>query len=393
MRLGAFSYSLYLVHLPMVLKMTRWTGAHFSPLKGYLVMLVVGLPIILAAAYLFYWVFERPFTTEDRSVPKNMKGAIKSDGSLPLGFGCSSLMGLPDTRARTALLETAFESGIRHFDVARFYGFGEAEAALGRFLKTHRSEITVTTKFGIHPPAQMSLLKSVRDAARRLAASSPLLRRGMQSSAAKMVKRGNFSAEEARKSLEISLRELGTDYVDFYLLHDCRADDARSEDLLAFLQQSVAAGRVRRFGVSGSIADISEICRNEPAFASVVQFENSALRQNRPRLPNAPERLAITHRALSESLETLHRFFATNAEAAKRWSVTLDADCTSRTILGQLMLNYAVQSNPGGLVLFSSRSLKHIEENAQAVATSPFSSKQIALFASIAQEPGLLSEA
>ena len=305
-----------------------------------------------------------------------------------LGFGCSSLMGHETAQERMALLGAAFESGIRHFDVARFYGFGEAEGALGDFIKSRRAEVTVTTKFGISPPKQSSGLKSVLGLARRVAAKSPLLRRSMAGSAAKLIKSGDFSVAAARDSLETSLRMLQTDYIDFYLLHDCRMEDA-TDDLLQFLLAAVREGKIRRFGLGTDIKVISELCHPRPEYAGVVQFENSVLRQNMTLLPAKEDRTVFTHRALNESFDEVLRFFQSGSEAAGRWSRKLGADCTDRAVVGSLMLNYAVHANVGGVVLFSSRSESRIRSNVRAVEDSPFSAEQLCLFAGIAEEPDL----
>src|SRR5882757_1313079 len=76
-----------------------------------------------------------------------------------LGFGCGSLMGATNRRDSLKLLETAYEAGIRHFDVAPMYGYGEAETCLGEFLQHHRGQITVTTKYGIAPPKTSAIIK------------------------------------------------------------------------------------------------------------------------------------------------------------------------------------------------------------------------------------------
>jgi aryl-alcohol dehydrogenase-like predicted oxidoreductase len=54
-----------------------------------------------------------------------------------LGFGCSSVMGSLNRRDSLRMLASAFDAGIRHFDVAPMYGYGEAEVCLGEFLKHH----------------------------------------------------------------------------------------------------------------------------------------------------------------------------------------------------------------------------------------------------------------
>ncbi len=62
MRLGAFSYSLYLVHYPLLRKIRDiLVQSHFSHSAQYVILLVVGTPVCLVAAYLFHLAFERPF--------------------------------------------------------------------------------------------------------------------------------------------------------------------------------------------------------------------------------------------------------------------------------------------------------------------------------------------
>src|SRR5918997_2001885 len=69
-----------------------------------------------------------------------------------LGFGGANLGNLftamSDEQAH-AVLEAAWESGIRYFDTAPHYGLGLSERRLGRFLATKpRAEYVVSTKAG-----------------------------------------------------------------------------------------------------------------------------------------------------------------------------------------------------------------------------------------------------
>src|SRR5271156_5520336 len=75
-----------------------------------------------------------------------------------LGFGCSNLMGATGRRESLKLLETAYDAGIRHFDVAARYGYGEAESCLGEFLRHYRGQVTVTTKYGTLPAKKVALI-------------------------------------------------------------------------------------------------------------------------------------------------------------------------------------------------------------------------------------------
>jgi aryl-alcohol dehydrogenase-like predicted oxidoreductase len=53
---------------------------------------------------------------------------------------------------RLRLLEAAFDQGVRHFDTAPLYGMGLAEEVLSIFARGRRSDITITSKFGLLPP-------------------------------------------------------------------------------------------------------------------------------------------------------------------------------------------------------------------------------------------------
>jgi peptidoglycan/LPS O-acetylase OafA/YrhL len=70
--LGIFSYSIYLMHAPVLSVFTqflRGMGIDGEPL--YIVLLVVGIPLAVAATYLFHLVFERPFMPQGaRQLPK-----------------------------------------------------------------------------------------------------------------------------------------------------------------------------------------------------------------------------------------------------------------------------------------------------------------------------------
>jgi peptidoglycan/LPS O-acetylase OafA/YrhL len=67
--IGGFSYSLYLIHAPLI--QLLWQYA-FHPLRlgdtaTYWLLLLVGGPLIVLAAWGFYWIAERPFLNARRS--------------------------------------------------------------------------------------------------------------------------------------------------------------------------------------------------------------------------------------------------------------------------------------------------------------------------------------
>jgi hypothetical protein len=115
-----------------------------------------------------------------------------------LGFGCSSLASVGRKKA-LLLLESAFDVGIRHFDVARYYGYGETEGILGTFVKSRSAQVTITTKFGIEPPRRTNALRIALGVGRRFLRLVPSARKVVQRRASVLVKGNAFSVADARR--------------------------------------------------------------------------------------------------------------------------------------------------------------------------------------------------
>lgn len=306
---------------------------------------------------------------------------IKRPNKTPaVGFGCSSLTGTSRTGANR-VLKTAFEAGIRHFDVARYYGYGEAEGILGRFLKGCRSEVTITTKFGIEPPRRTTTFGLAVGIGRQIVRLLPAARGALQRGAQSLVKSSAFSVRQAQVSLETSLRELRTDHIDFYLLHDYSVGNQCPDELLTFLEDSVKAGKINSFGIGTSFESVLQTMEQQPRLCSVLQFQNNVLNRNTERLPwRESHRLVITHGALGESYRLILKFLETRRDVARHWSATIGCDRVDEDTLSSLMLSYAANANQKGLVLFSSRDPARVSKNAKAVLESHFSDPQIRTF-------------
>jgi aryl-alcohol dehydrogenase-like predicted oxidoreductase len=135
-------------------------------------------------------------------------GPLLFGGTTPaLGFGAwgvgGSGWGDADNEAeRLATLRLAHERGITFFDTAPTYGGGDSERLLGRALKPHRDRVALATKVGPH--------------------------------------------DDPRRSLEDSLRRLGTDYVDLVQLHEALQ---RWEWQLETLHELQEEGKARAIGL------------------------------------------------------------------------------------------------------------------------------------------------
>ena len=280
-----------------------------------------------------------------------------------LGFGGSGLMGGLSERESLILLETAFDAGIRHFDVAPSYGHGQAERCLGKFLRGKTEQVTVTTKYGILPPAWVGLLGVARSVLRPALRRLPAVRKQVARAAAGLKTQARFSAEEARRSLDRSLQHLGIDRVDVWLLHEATADDLDDSDLLPFLENMRQEGRIGIYGLGTERRQVDAIWQRHHAYCPVLQFEWSVL-DNKAEFSVA---FVIHHRAVSGAMDAMRNFFGRDAGLCSRWSNAVDADLAEPEILSGVLLQAALASNPDGMVLFSSRAPAHIRANVRVL--------------------------
>jgi aryl-alcohol dehydrogenase-like predicted oxidoreductase len=132
-----------------------------------------------------------------------------------IGLGCNNFGGRIDYDRSAEVVAAALDSGITFFDTADIYGATKSEEYLGRALGRRRDDVVVATKFG---------MKIDDD-------------------------RQGAKPDYVHRALEDSLRRLGTDRIDLYILH---APDASTPiaDTLGALDACVTAGKVREIGCS-----------------------------------------------------------------------------------------------------------------------------------------------
>lgn len=291
-----------------------------------------------------------------------------------LGFGSSSILGGLNRRQSLALLESAFNEGIRHFDTAPMYGYGEAESCVGEFLERHRGAVTITTKFGIAPGQQSGLVRVARELARPMLQRLPAikkrlqkLRRPLHTAPENLLKPALpnpiFSVENARRTLDNSLSRLRTERIDVWLLHDVKAIDldepGRSEPLLRLMQDAVSQGKVGTFGVGSDRNVIPALLDRHVLFCPVAQYEWSVLD---PAI-HQPNVFRIHHRALQQHFHSLANLLEQDRAICRRWSESVGQDLQQPGMLARLMVKSAYLLNPDSILLFSSKSPQHIREN------------------------------
>lgn len=298
-----------------------------------------------------------------------------------LGFGGSNLLGDKTRTQGLALLEAAYAEGIRHFDVAPAYGYGDAEALVGEFARGKRDQIIIATKFGLQPMNPVAGAKRVVSTVRKVMRQSPWVRSLVKRSAKSLIRRGQFDTKSVQLSLDRSLKSLRTDFIDIYLMHECQPPDC-SEELLDFLHRSVSQGKIRHFGIGTEFSQAQLVCSHCPEFAPIVQLKSSVLEPNLATLwASAPggkggALKTITHGSFTVVPALRHRL-ATDTTWADRWMARLGLDLRDDETVARLILQQALRANVHGTVLFQSGSFYRVAKNIRAAAGPRLSSVQL----------------
>jgi D-threo-aldose 1-dehydrogenase len=268
-------------------------------------------------------------------------------------------MRLPSRRDRQRLLGAAFECGIGHFDVARMYGLGAAEAELGRFARGRRDQIAIATKFGIEPAAGAGRLASLQAPARALLRRFPALRERVKRRQDALRRPARYEARTARASLETSLRELGTEYLDVFFVHDPGTiEPAELTELIPALEDLRERGLTRAWGFSGDADPCVGLAR--ACGGGAVEQLRDDIFAPVPGLA-ARQRPALTFGVIAEALPRVRGLVRRDPERWLPWNRATGLESGDAEALAGLLLRDALDRNRGGGVIFASTHPRRIE--------------------------------
>lgn len=280
--------------------------------------------------------------------------------ALSLGsMGYGKARDLPDRRQMIELLRSAVARGMDFFDTAEVYGPWTNEVMVGEALAPVRHQVKIATKFGW-------------DIDQRTGEH----RGGV-----------NSRPEQIRRSVEGSLKRLGTDYIDLCYQH--RVDpDVPMEDVAGTVQDLIAEGKVRWFGMSeASTASIRRAHAVQPLAALQSEYSLWTREPEAQVLPTLQE-LGIglvPYSPLGKGFLTgkidAATVFDRNDIRAKTPRFTEDARASNQRLISlireiadrhqatpaQVALAWLLAQKPWIVPLFGTRSLSRFEENIGAL--------------------------
>lgn len=145
-------------------------------------------------------------------------------------------------------ISSAIENGINYFDTSDTYGLGQSEITLGKGIGDRRENVIIQTKFGVRRVNGETFYDN--------------------------------SPQYITEALENSLKRLGTDYVDIYVIHyrDGKTPLSEIVDTLDMLKKQ---GKIRYFGLSNYRGDdIEELKPFQEKFVCCQDEYSLACRKN-----------------------------------------------------------------------------------------------------------------
>ena len=310
----------------------------------------------------------------------------------PVGFGCWAIggpftggdgkpagWGEVDDAESLAAIDRALERGITFFDTADVYGAGHSEEVLGRALAGRRDSAVIATKFG-----------NVFD------------------SPAKAITGSDVSAAYVRGACDASLSRLDTGHIDLYQCHVGDVALSEVDDLLAVLEDLVAAGKIRAYGWSTddparaaafatgphcvAVQHELNVLSDTPAMLRVCT-EHQLTSVNRGPLAMGLLSGKYTERTQlgaddvrGDDAPSWMRYF-TDGRPDPRWLARLAAvrgilTADGRT-LAQGALGWILARHPATVPIPGCRTVAQTQENAGALSTGPLSQEAVAEIATL----------
>lgn len=307
-----------------------------------------------------------------------------------LGMGCWAIGGpwtfngapagwsqVDDAESLRAL-RRAHDLGVTFFDTAANYGAGHSERLLGRAFGRQRGEVVIATKFGYHVDENSRIVNHYDS-----------------------TEEDSDVASRLRADVEASLRRLGTDYIDVYLLHVWGLRIERALDARDVLDDLVTQGKIRTYGWSTDRQDAVERFATTPACGVVEQ--NLSVLDGNAQLLALCERLdlaSVNRGPLGMGLLTgkftpTSTFPADDVRSAAQWhpgfrngrptqewldqlAAIRDVLTSSGRTLAQGALAWIWARSPRTVPIPGFRTVDQVTDNCAALSVGPLTSQQMA---------------
>lgn len=266
-----------------------------------------------------------------------------------LGFGGATLTNLKSLSEILRILDSAFDNGIRHFDTAPLYGKGYSEVIYGKFLRNKRTQVSVSTKFGLGDnfntdKLPVHLILALNYIVKSIKRGGSVAPGGQEQYRGPDVRR--IDKATVQSSFEKSLRRLNTDFVDYYLLHEAFPSFVTDEAFL-YLEELKKRGSIKQLGVGTNALGLRTLDANDLKNWDILQYDGNVPDLVKELMSKFPDHRHFHHSCLKSFHDTA-------------WQrVPVD-------VRGGFLLAQAATKNNLGKIIFSTRSLSSMKSNIES---------------------------
>jgi aryl-alcohol dehydrogenase-like predicted oxidoreductase len=260
---------------------------------------------------------------------------------LGLNYGIANNEGKPDEEKAFKILDSAFASGVNCLDTAADYG--DSEKVIGKYLTTQnkrRSEISIVTKFKL----------------------------GKISSADVEI--------EMMKSIEESLRNLNTDYIDILLMHDAKEFSIFGKKITKVYETLLDKGIIKVAGASCyEFSDIENMLEDEiySAFQIPVNILDMRI-TNGKGAGKLVNKLVFARSVFLQGLFFMDPLqLKDNLKEISKYLTTINDIASEMNIpVSQLAVTYLRSLHYVNSLVIGADNTDHVRENAKLVNSKPF---------------------
>ena len=263
-----------------------------------------------------------------------------------LSFGCVALTTYQFKSDAIRMLNLAYENGITKFDTAPLYGKGYSEKIVGDFIKNKRNKVEITTKVGLGLNTKntlpvflalplYSIKRKIKNSKR---VSTPSI------STPELLQQRIIDKNNILQSVEQSLKNLSTDYIDNLFLHEALPCFITDEGW-AYLLKLKKEGIVHNLGVAAGYINLLDLTPNELTEFEFLQYENNLFYNSDELINKFPTKKHNYHSVL------------------KYLPLLKIKNYTTEQVAGFLLCNAIRKNNTGGVVLFSTTQKKRLLSN------------------------------
>lgn len=303
-----------------------------------------------------------------------------------IGLGCNklgnSLFDKSKEKDNIKLVHQAHELGINIFDLSPSYNYGDTEKMIGKAFKGNRQHVIYSTKVGRLPSSLAKYAKKMMPIAGVLRPFISPFKKSLKKASKSQF---DFSENQINTSLQKSMLQLQTDYIDLFLLHNPCIDILQKGDVFEVLEKLKKEGHIRYYGVSIDTAEEAKLAMQYPVSALQIPFNiiqqetafNIFSHINPQKNPGIMVKTPFLRGLLSSKKLIREEYFTDKmVNQIKLKNAEFDFLTNNRN-LNHIALQFVLQHSQVSTALCGTTSIHHLKDNIKHDSMPPFSQTEL----------------